>query len=60
MRYQSENSTPGFFAGDLPDGDMLIECQSCKTEVISSEDWGEPLVCTGCQKEIHYPKGAEW
>lgn len=60
MRYKTKDSIAGFFVEDLPGGGIRVECQSCGTWVDSHEKWNEPLICTGCQKELHYPEGAEW
>jgi hypothetical protein len=62
MKYPTEDSVDGLFAGDidLGRGGCLIECSNCDTEVISTEEFGVPLFCTKCNKELHYQRHWDW
>lgn len=61
MRYPTQNSIPGWFVGDLPDGGVLIECAECRTTVKSYEvSTDKPLYCLNCSEELHYEKHWSW
>lgn len=60
MRYPTEDSVGGLFAGDIPQGGTLIKCSECETMTDSHEPWGEPLYCQNCKKELHYHPHCEW
>ena len=52
------NQIWGLFAGDVPGGGCLVECEKCGTEVLSKND--EPLICPKCGSELMYASWWEW
>jgi predicted RNA-binding Zn-ribbon protein involved in translation (DUF1610 family) len=55
----TNNTSIALFVDDV-EGGCLVECSSCKNEVISIEKSGEKLNCSKCGKELLYPSYASW
>lgn len=59
MRYPTEKSVDAFFVEDIKDG-VKVECMMCMTITTSTEEFGDPLYCPKCGRELHYRPEWSW
>ena len=64
MRYRKDafdDALPGFFAGDLDGGGVMLECQACEELTPDYQSrFGDPVFCNGCFKELCYEEFWSW
>ena len=55
-----EGKYKALFDDDIAGGGVRLQCENCDHQFVSTEKWGEQLVCPHCKETLRYPEGASW